>query len=513
MGFWQGWRRPWLLGALAGCSAAAGAAGGNASDAPAAAAPPVQPGPVVAAAALQSDLALLRRAYENLHPGLYRYRSKAEMDAAFDALGREFARDRTLGEAYLGLARLTAYVQCGHTYPNFFNQSPPVVAAVLEAPRLPFEFRWLDRRVVVTRDYSGVPALRRGAEVLSIDGRPVGEILDALLPYSRADGANDAKRVSNLEVQGRGRYEAFDVYFPLRFPRPPGRPFVLELRSEPGATVRTVEVAGMAAAARVVVDGAPRGEANPWELRALEPGVAYLGMPTWALYNSKFDWQAYLDGLFAGLVADGVTDLVIDLRQNEGGSNVGDRLLAHLVATDLPAQPIVRKTRYRKVPADLVPHLDTWDREFYDWGPAAVDLGDGFYRLTRDDDEVGGSVVKALPPRFPGRVWVLVGAVNSSATFEFASAVKRHGLATLVGQPTGGNQRGITGGGFFFLQLPKSGLEVDLPLIGQFPVSAAPLPDAGIEPDLLVVPTIEDVASGRDAELEAVLARIGSQPR
>jgi hypothetical protein len=52
---------------------------------------------------------------------------------------------------------------------------------------------------------------------------------------------------------------------------------------------------------------------------------------------------------------------------------------------------------------------------------------------------------------------------------------------------------------------------VDLPLIGQFPVSAAPLPDAGIEPDLLVVPTIEDVASGRDAELEAVLARIRSK--
>ena len=44
------------------------------------------------------------------------------MDAAFAALDAEFARDRTLADAYLAIARLTTFVQCGHTYPNFFNQ-------------------------------------------------------------------------------------------------------------------------------------------------------------------------------------------------------------------------------------------------------------------------------------------------------------------------------------------------------------------------------------------------------
>lgn len=81
----------------------------------------------------------------------------------------------------------------------------------------------------------------------------------------------------------------------------------------------------------------------------------------------------------------------------------------------------------------------------------------------------------------------------------------RSGLATLVGQTTGGNQRGINGDAFFFLRLPHSGIELDLPIIGQFPQE--PMPDAGITPDILVVPTLADVASGRDAEMEAVLAR------
>ena len=48
----------------------------------------------------------------------------------------------------------------------------------------------------------------------------------------------------------------------------------------------------------------------------------------------------------------------------------------------------------------------------------------------------------------------------------------------LVGQPTGGNQRGITGGAFFFLRLPNSKIEVDVPLIGQYP--ATEQPDGGL---------------------------------
>jgi len=288
------WRSVW--GGMVAAALAAAPVTGTAS------APVPDPaGRVVPAADLQSDLALLRRAFESLHPGLHRYRSPAEIDAAFAALDREFARDRTLAEAYLGFARLTAYLQCGHTYPNFYNQSPAVTAALLEAPRLPFEFRWLESRMVVTRSFATTPALRPGAEVLSIDGRPAGEILAALLPYSRADGANDAKRISNLEVQGRGRYEAFDVYFPLRFPRPASQPFELVVRRSPGAATEEVSVPGMAAAARPATEGAPRGATNPWQYLEPEPGVGLLRMPTWALYNSSWDWQGYLDGLCSAI--------------------------------------------------------------------------------------------------------------------------------------------------------------------------------------------------------------------
>jgi acetyl esterase/lipase len=467
-------------------------------------------GRLLSAADLQADAAVLRRAYETLHPGLYRYRDKDRIDAAFAQLEREFARDRSLAEAYLAIARLTATVQCGHSYPNFFNQGKEVERVVLSRPRLPFEFRWLDRRMIVTRSYLATADLAPGTEVLAIDGHPVGEILDALLPYARADGGNDTKRLRDLEIQGRGQYEAFDVYFPLLFPRDHRQPFALQVRAADGSATRAVEVAAMDRAQRVTVQGTPRGTDNPWTYREVAPGVGLLVMPTWTLYNSSFDWKQYLSALVAELNARGTRDLVIDLRANEGGLSVGDHLLAHLIGQPLPAEPVVRKTRYRVVPDDLRPYLETWDKSFYDWGANAVDLGDGFFRLTQYDTAPEGNVVQPIAPRFAGRVWVLVGGVNSSATFEFASAVQRHRLGTLVGQPTGGNQRGITGGAFFFMRLPHSGIEVDVPLIGQFPVTQTPLPDAGLTPDVLVPTTAADIAAGRDPELAEVLGRIAA---
>jgi C-terminal processing protease CtpA/Prc len=112
-------------------------------------------------------------------------------------------------------------------------------------------------------------------------------------------------------------------------------------------------------------------------------------------------------------------------------------------------------------------------------------------------------------PRYTGPVFVLTSAVNSSATFEFASAMRRAGVGKLIGEPTGGNQRGINGGAFFFLNLPNSRLEIDLPLIGQFP--GEPQPDAGLEPDLAVPVTAAGISAGRDEALAAVQAVLAKE--
>ncbi|HEU4536736.1 MAG TPA: S41 family peptidase [Polyangiaceae bacterium] len=469
-------------------------------------------GPALRSAELLADAALLRRTYEALHPGLYRYTTPARLAARYAELERALGRDQTLQEAYVAIAAFTASVKCGHSYPNFFNQPKEVAAALFAGlPRLPFFFRWLGGRMVVTRSFAGDARLAPGAEVLAIDGVPAPTLLARLLPLARADGSNDAKRVSVLEARGESKYEAFDVYYPMLFPPRGGAVelLVADARTGARATLRAATVGQAEREAAVEArEKARRGgdDVAPWELRFLDDGLALLTMPTWALYRTAWDWRGFLDEAFATLARRGARDLVIDLRGNEGGLSVGDVLLSHLSAREVRLDQFRRYVRYRAVPADLAPHLDTWDRSFLDWGDAAVDAGGGFYRLTRYDDDERGSVVRPARPTFAGRAWVLVDASNSSATFEFALAVRDHRLGTLVGQPLGGNRRGINGGAFFFLRLPGSKIEVDVPLIGFYPDGERP--DAGLAPDVAVAPAAADVAAGADVELAAVRAQI-----
>jgi hypothetical protein len=465
---------------------------------------------VVLASDLQADVAILRQAYSALHPGLYRYSTPAQMETAFRALEREFRHDRSLGDAYLAFSVFAAKVKCGHTYANFYNQMKAVQEALFQAGRVPFHFRWLGMRMIVTKSFTSESRVQPGTEVLAINGTLVATILERLLTVARADGNNNAKRVAYMEVQGIDRFEAFDVYFPLFFPTTAPR-MTLRLRGPTTSRPIDVSVQPLSFEARLssIKDpGAISGDGDGpfFEFRLLDDQLAYLRMPTWALYNTKWDWKAFLADSFRALAESGATDLVIDIRGNEGGNDVGDVIVSHLISAPVPRQAADRLVRYRKVPDELVPYLDTWDPSFLDWGSSAIETTGGFYRLRRDANDDIGSVITPASPAFHGRTWVLIGATNSSATFQFADVMQRNRLGKLVGQPTGGNQRGINGGAFFFLRLPHSGIELDLPLIGSFPKGSRP--DAGLKPDVLVVPTVSDIAQGSDAEMDAVRNQI-----
>src|SRR5512147_642489 len=120
-------------------------------------APALTAATVIPAAALRQDLAILRDAMNTLHPGLLRHASQAEVDAAYAELARELGRDRTLSEVFLALSAYLARLRCGHTQVSLFNQSPAVQEALFQGGRLPFHFRWIGERMVVTRGFGDDP--------------------------------------------------------------------------------------------------------------------------------------------------------------------------------------------------------------------------------------------------------------------------------------------------------------------------------------------------------------------
>jgi len=457
---------------------------------------------------MRADLDLLQRAYETVHPGLLRYLPPGGF-ASRVAAARDWAsRDRSLPDFYLALARITASIRCGHTHPNPFNQSDAMSASLFAGcDRIPFAFRWIDGEMIVTGGRAGVSPLARGTRVKRIDGTPARDLLAAMLPLARADGGNDAKRIAQLGISQGDRYAAFDVFRPMLKALPRTGAVRLDVIDPQGR--KKVKEVGALTEAAIQAARAPDDAPLDWPFEIRVDRIGVLTMGDWTTYRSNWDWKAYLDGILDRLIDEGAKGLIIDLRGNEGGTECGWHILGRLVAKDLPLPQFRRRLRYRTLPAELNPYLDTWDRRFRDWGEAAQGPdSEGYYNLVRAArDEVA---ISPRDRRFGGPVAVLVDAACSSATFQFANAISGSGVATIIGEPTGGNRRGINGDAYFFVRLPETGLEVDLPIVGVF--SARPEADAGIIPDQVIRVTGDDIAAGRDRQFAAAVAAVGGRP-
>ena len=393
----------------------------------------------------EEDTALLLHALQTLHPALTKYRTEADMEAAFARFGARGEAARTPAELYLAATELAAAIRCGHTWTNVRNQSGTTRALLLDgADKLPVTVTWVEGRWLVLA--STVDAVRPGDAITAINGIPAAQLVQALMPYLRADGSSDGKRLRQLG-HDRPDYSQMDILLPLLSPPQNGN---YELGLERGAHSLSASVPATSLAAREKTLAAQGTKAVDEQWRFTVQGdTATLTLPTFSFWNSKFDWAAFLDQAFARLNTEHVPYLVIDIRDNEGGDGaIGNKLLSHLIREPLGYLPSQSITRYERIPTDLLRYLDTWDKSFFDRTGDVAPITEG--------TAAGKFQLKSRPPlqrfiqplgtAYAGVTYLLVGPENSSATFALADLAQRSGAATLVGQPTGGNQRGLNGG-------------------------------------------------------------------
>ena len=451
---------------------------------------------------LRQDIDIVRRTLA-LHPGIYRYQTPRQLEERLKTLERSYVASSNLQQQFLALSAFTATIRCGHSQCNPYNQKKAVVQALFERPtRLPFEFDWIGGHMVLLADRSG-RGLPRGTTIVSVNGEPAAHLLQRLVRYARADGSNDAKRVVQMAMRNTDRFETFDIYQALL--RPPENGAYRIAYRTPDGHAATTEVLALTPEARRATRHTLEtdGTSEPFWTWETKDGVAVLTMPSWVMYNSRWDWESWLNERLKSL--SGARGLILDLRDNEGGNECGNAILARLSGSDIRFKGYRQLVRYRRTPKELDPYLDTWDDSFRSIGEKARDVGDGFYELGIEDSDT----IPAVGPRLTLPVAALVGPICSSATFSFARRAQESGLVRLFGEPSGGNLRGINGNGYFFVRLPASGLEFDMPIIGNF--AQTPQPDRGVLPDLPVKPTLADIAAGRDPCMAAATRWIASR--
>lgn len=370
-----------------------------------------------------------------------------DWDALYlESLPRIQATTSTL-EYYRVLMELAARLRDGHT-----NVYPPreLRDAVYARPAL--RTRLVEDRVLIVEVLDAeleADGLVPGLELMEIDGLPVRDYAETRVrPYQSASTPQDldVRTYDYMLLAGAADTE---VELTLR-----------DAEAKPSTrTVRRLT--------REALD-ALTPDTEPMEITMLPGPVAHVKLRTFGTEETADLFEQALPELRQAEA------WILDLRDNGGGSSsVGWRILGHL--TDRPFPTSSWRTRqYRPT--------------FRAWG-----FAEGRYE---EQDNVWESV-DAEPYAKP--VAVLTSPRTFSAAEDFAVSFDVMDRGPLVGEPTGGS----TGQPLSFA-LPGGGSARVCTKRDTYPDGRDWI-GVGIQPDVLVRPTVEDVRGGRDTVLERAL--------
>ena len=462
------------------------------------------------------DIALMRRGLETIHPGLYRYRSKVEIDAVFDRLqdgAGSIADDLALWRA---LALTLAEIRCDHTKPE--PSAAIETYRTTHATHLPLRFAVIEGQMIVVSNDGQPDAPPRGAEIVAINGRPVPVVLATLGRAVAYDGRTDqaiaAKLASDADLMG----DDLDEYWPAFFGFADRWTLDWQRPGDDRIVRSALQPIGFAAWTAL----APSGEVHRDEfyksIRWRVAGdAAYLRIGTFVNYRNPVDATAFLGGFFKTLKARRVGHLILDLRDNGGGSEdvsvaLGRFLLKRPFTWSKPA--LLKAIRY----GDLPRHLDSWGDRQQLFEPSVEGfrhLDSGWWeRIPRVGDADDESTVRQAvsPDRFAGRVTVLTGPRNGSGATRTIAQLKEKIGARLVGEDSAGSAEGPTAGHVFLMTLPHSGLRVRIPNAWNRTAIERFDPGLGVAVDTLVTTTRADFASGRDRAFEVAKETASAVP-
>jgi carboxyl-terminal processing protease len=349
---------------------------------------------------------------------------------------------------YLQLMLLCAQLNDGHT-----NVYLPVEADLSSKP--PLRTGLIEGRVMIqavrspSLEARGVQA---GMQILAVDGEPVLDYANREVePYQSASTPQD-------------RLNRTFWYGFLRGPS--SKPVRLTLQTSSGQRSE-VEVAR---------SGYTDSRSTPsFEWRMLENHVAYVALNSFESNEVVDQWKKAFPEISKA------SAIILDLRINGGGdTGIGFQILADLSAT---------------------PFLGSRQRERnYDPTERARGTLMDFIDIPAESNEPRPGGYKSKP------VVILASAATFSAAEDFLVAWRNSGRGKIIGEPSGGS----TGQPLPFT-LPGGGT-------GRICTKKDTFPDGtewvgkGINPDILVHPSVSDVQAGKDTVLDRALLYLRSVP-
>ena len=338
-----------------------------------------------------------------------------------------------------------------------------------------------------------------GSELLSIDNRPVSEIIQRMLAFVPHDAHIETARYRRLESTG-----FFGMLLSLLYGRRSS--YTIAYKEFGSLDEKIINVASIKATELDSIfagryPGAQK-ERPPIQLEYKED-IAILTVRTFSsgAYRSvKIGYPAFLKNAFQELEEKNTRHLIVDLRDNGGGDDAyGKLLFQHLI--DRPFQYYAH-LRMNRSEFSFLEHTDVSPEQSKHLADRLKKNDEGTYDLLLHPN-LGEQ--KPIPPVFKGKVYVLINGNSFSGTGECTSLMHYHKVAIFFGEECGAGYYGNTSGFMTHLTLPNTKIRVRIPML-RYTMAVSGYPkDRGIIPEYPVTPDIEDLVDKKDTVMQFTL--------
>jgi len=260
------------------------------------------------------DLEFLRTSLAETHYNLYAYTPKQEFDQNFDEVRTSVKKDSlSLLEATGLFQRVISKADNGHTE-IIFPISSYIAYAQGGGTVFPLEVAFESGKALVRKNWSAIPKIAAGDEILSIDGRSMEDILATIGPHISAERPYFKK--AKIEFYSLPR-----LYWQVYGPQDS---FVVKIQNTKG--IEEISLQAVEA-----IDGY---ETKREDILDARMQLKFYG-PSAYLHPGGFggDLEAYkrfVDSAFAAIRTQNSRNLIVDLRNHPGGDDAfGNYLVSY----------------------------------------------------------------------------------------------------------------------------------------------------------------------------------------
>jgi hypothetical protein len=434
-------------------------------------------------AELTTDINFLQTQLFEKHSGLDTYASLEEINITLNQMKATLPDSMSAIQFYGHISPILSTIKDGHTM--LLPPSVYLEKSNTDSLFLPLRMFNSGDKLYVELNYLPEDKIPNGSEIISINGVPAAVILNTMLNGMMRDGHNDAYArwalnwwfaeyfsywydhpakyqiqfinpegvLQNVIIDGATK-EAYNEYRAKRYPN---RSFTRTYDHKPGtAVVFTLDTIHSIAIMKI----------KDWDEAILKN-----------TYHQKI--RKTIDSCFDSIFLFHIQHLVIDIRDNQGGSLVNSKhVLSYLLNTSF----------------DLVDN-------YYKVSNPALDAGNSRYKKTSGENSKSNKIRKEI---YTGKVYVLTNGGSFSNSGLFASTLIRNNRALFIGEETGGSIYSLNAN-TKSLTLPNTQIQFEL-TTKRFAINES-IPNAGrgLIPDYVVHPTITNLVEGRDVILEKAL--------